>query len=155
MAQKKINITRDISAPENTNVSTGPNRFSKGSCGIQIAKINAKRKDNCGCLIKDIKWYPDEKKLVVEKPNGPDLVVDLTSIVQDEPVVKENILCFDPIKKIQEIVIKKGTGMTPAIQTAVNLLNDNFEKNWDSHFVWEDWSDEEESTNSLHANIGG
>ena len=152
MAQNKINITRDISAPVRENVSTGPNRFSKGSCGVQIAKTQSKKKTDCCSAIKDIKWYPDEKKLVIEKPNGPDLVVDLTCVVPDEPQVKADILCFDPIKKMQEIVIKKDTKMTDAIQTAVNLINDNFEKNWETHFVWEEWNDEE-SQDSMHAQV--
>ena len=80
------------------------------------------------------------------------MVVDLTCVVPDEPQVKADILCFDPIKKMQEIVIKKDTKMTDAIQTAVNLINDNFEKNWETHFVWEEWNDEE-SQDSMHAQV--
>lgn len=116
-----IKITRDIDAPVIQNVSTGKNRFSGCSTPKKTTKTSS-----CGCTIQDIKWYPDEKKLVIEKKNQPDLTVDIGEIVGEQPKttsdIRVNIWNEDKQKYDRHDLVAKDTDFTDALQVVVDAL---------------------------------
>lgn len=116
-----IKITRDIDAPVNQSVSTGKNRFS----GCPTSKKTTKT-SSCGCTIQDIKWYPEEKKLVIEKKNQPDLTVDISEIAGEQSKttndIQVNIWNEDKQKYDRQDLIAKDTDFTDALQVVVDAL---------------------------------
>lgn len=116
-----IKITRDIDAPVSQSVSTGKNRFSGCSTPKKTTKTSS-----CGCTIQDIKWYPDEKKLVIEKKNQPDLTVNIGEIVGEQSKttsdIRVNIWNEDKQKYDVRDLIPKDTDFTDALQVVVDAL---------------------------------
>ena len=163
----KVSIAKEVLVPKNhdpnnvnikVDMNKSSNRFNN-KCKVQVAKPNPKKMSSC--LIKDIKWYPTEQKLVIEKTNAPDLVVDLSVVMPDPPCITADIIGRNPLTAMKDIIVAhKGTPITASLQKAVDFIQNSFEgsfdREWDKHFVWEDWDEDEESnTDDMHAHIGG
>lgn len=117
-----IKITRDIDAPVSQSVSTGKNRFS----GCPTSNKKTTKTSSCGCTIQDIKWYPEEKKLVIEKKNQPDLTVDIGEVVGEQSKttsdIRVNIWNEDKQKYDVRDLIATDTDFTVALQNVVDAL---------------------------------
>ena len=108
--------------------SNTPNRFTSKCVSVEHRPTQRPGSVPKEVIIKDVKWYPDEKKIVIEKYNRPDIVVDVSC----SAVTTTKDIYDDPVDRIR-VVVKKDTPITEAMQIIVNEMNDNFEKK----FVWD------------------
>lgn len=106
-----------------------PNRFA-GGCKVN-PKADAQRKglDDL-TYVKDIRWYPQKKTMVIEKSNRTSLTVDL-SVIVGENIKTEfpiKVAVWNPDKEPEpgydlRVVVQKDVEFTDAIQKIVDTIS--------------------------------